>query len=679
MEPRTMDTPPAGAAPVRTRAILAVVGLSLMAVISAVSGLNVALPAMARETGATQSELTWIVDAYTVVFAGLLFFAGALGDRFGRRRLLAIGLFIFGSAAAAGLVVSDPTALIVVRAAMGVGAAAIMPTTLSVITTSFPEAERPRAIGVWVGIAGGGAILGLFASALLLEWFSWQSFFALNVLLSVVALLGVVAVVPDSVDAEPPALDVVGAILSLVTVAALVFGIIEGPAQGWMDPVTLGSLALGLLAGALFIWWELRQEHPLLDPRLFRLRGFSAGSLSLTIQFFAAFGFFFIVLQYLQFVTGRSALEAALAMLPLPFVLIPTARNAPRLAQRIGFRWVAPTGLLAMALGFFLLSRLDVDTPYWFFVIGVLLFGVGMGLAGTPATTALTSSLPMAKQGVASAMNDTTREVGSAFGVAILGAVLNQSYRDALAPSVQDLPRLGRLHRVAGHRAVRGEGSGPRRGGPRGIRPGGRRRRPHRLPRPGGRRRGRLRRLGPTGPPGGCHRGGRGDPGRGVARRRLDAASTRRWSVRREDLPSSGDGGPTEAPIRRHRDRPPSELEERDVGSGVTEGREDLASGCDAADRRGLLLPALGRCGEGAGGDTLPDLERRAQREVGPDQASHRVADLLVGARRDDDPGRWVGRAGPASGDLERVDDGLATGRPEVCLGHPRPHRLELR
>jgi len=440
VHPHTIDEPLPGLSPGRTRAILAVVALSLMAVISAVSGLNVALPAMARETGATQTQLTWIVDAYTVVFAGLLLFAGALGDRYGRRLLLQVGLIVFGLAAAVGLVTTDPTHLTVVRAIMGIGAAAVMPTTLSVITTSFPEAERPRAIGLWVGVSGGGAVLGLFASALLLQWFSWQSFFALNVVLSAIALVGVFAVVPSSVDADPPALDIIGGTLSLVTVAALVFGIIEAPSQGWTDPVTVGSLVLGLAAGVLFVWWELRQESPLLDPRLFRLRRLSAGSLSITVQFFAAFGFFFIVLQYLQFVTGRTALEATFAMLPLPLVLIPTARTAPRIAQRIGFRWVGPAGLLSMALAFLLLSRLDVDTPYWFFVIGVVLFGLGMGLAGTPATTAITSSLPMTKQGVASALNDTAREAGSAFGIAILGAVLNQSYRDALAPAVANLP-----------------------------------------------------------------------------------------------------------------------------------------------------------------------------------------------------------------------------------------------
>ncbi len=426
--------------PARRRLLLAVVGLALMAVISAVSGLNVALPSLALDTGATQTELTWIVDSYTVVFAGLLLFAGALGDRFGRKLLLATGLVIFGSAAAAGLFVSDPDQLIFVRIAMGIGAAAIMPTTLSVITTSFPEDERPRAIGVWVGIAGGGAVLGLFATGLLLEWFPWTSFFGLNVAIAAVALVGTLAIVPGSVEEDPPALDIVGALLSLVAITAFVFGIIEGPEQGWTDPLTLGALALGIVAGVAFLLWELRQRKPLLDPRLFRNRAFSAGSLTITAQFLSAFGFFFVALQYLQYVTGRSPLEAAMALLPLPFVLLPTARRAPVLMQRIGFRRLGPVGLLSMAVGFLVLSQLQVDSSYWHFLVGLLFFGFGMGLAGTPATTAITSSLPMSKQGVASAWNDTSRELGSAFGIAILGSLLNQGYREGMADVASGVP-----------------------------------------------------------------------------------------------------------------------------------------------------------------------------------------------------------------------------------------------
>jgi EmrB/QacA subfamily drug resistance transporter len=428
--------------PARTRTgpVLAVVSLALMTVVSAVSGLNVALPDLARETGATQTQLTWIVDAYTVVFAGLLLLAGAVGDRFGRRELLTAGLALFGVAAALGMVTDDPHLLIGVRALMGVGAAAIMPTTLSVITTSFPVEQRPKAIGVWVGMAGGGAVLGLFASGILLEFFSWSSFFGLNVTLATVALVGTLAVVPGSVDPDRPRLDVGGGLLSLVAVASLVFGIIEGPERGWTDPVTLGGLALGLLAAVAFVRWELRVDRPMLDPRLFADRAFSAGTMTVTIQFFASFGLFFVAIQYLQFVVGRSPLGAAVSMLPLPFVLIPLARSAPHLAQRIGFRRVAPVGLALTATGLVVLSRIDVDLSYGWFALGLVLFAAGMGLAGTPATTAITEALPESKQGVASAVNDTAREVGSAFGIAILGSVLNQQYRDGMAAAVHGLP-----------------------------------------------------------------------------------------------------------------------------------------------------------------------------------------------------------------------------------------------
>lgn len=428
------------------RTVLAVVSLALMTVVSAVSGLNVALPDLARETGATQTEVTWIVDAYTVVFAGLLLLAGALGDRFGRRGLLAGGLAVFGLAAAGGMVTSDPSALIGLRALMGVGAAAIMPTTLSVITTSFPEEQRPRAIGVWVGMAGGGAVLGLFGSGILLEFYSWGSFFGLNVVLAVVALVGTLLVVPTSADDDPPRLDVLGGLLSLLAVGSLVFGIIEGPERGWGDAVTLTGLVVGAAGAFAFVRWELRAPHPMLDPRLFRSRALSAGTLTVTVQFFATFGLFFVVIQYLQFVVGRSPLEAAASLLPLPLVMIPLARNAPRVAARIGFRRVAPVGLALTATGLVVISRIDVHLHYGWFALGLVLFAAGMGLAGTPSTTAITEALPESKQGVASAVNDTARELGSAFGIAILGSVLNQQYRDGMAAAVRGLPHAAAEH-----------------------------------------------------------------------------------------------------------------------------------------------------------------------------------------------------------------------------------------
>ncbi len=426
--------------PRRRRAVLGVVAVSLMTVVSAVSGLNVALPDLQRDTGATQTEVQWIVDAYTLVFAGLLLIAGAVGDRYGRKPVLAFGLLVFGAASACGFVVDDPSTLIVVRAFMGVGAAAVMPVTLSVITTSFPPAERARAIGVWVGVAGGGAVIGLFGSGLLLEFFDWNSFFALNVTLAVVALTGTLLVVPNSRDEHPPALDPVGGLLSLLTVAGLVFGFIEGPERGWDDALTVGAFVLGVLSLVAFVLWELGRRQPLLDPRLFLLRGFSTGALSVTAQFFASFGFFYIVLQYLQYVVDLSPLESALALLPLPMVLIPLARVAPRLALRFGANRVAALGLALSSAGMLAMTTLDVDLTYWHLAAALVLFAAGMALASTPATMAITSSLPASKQGVGSAVNDVSRELGSALGIAILGSVLNDAYRGNVAGATAGLP-----------------------------------------------------------------------------------------------------------------------------------------------------------------------------------------------------------------------------------------------
>jgi EmrB/QacA subfamily drug resistance transporter len=426
--------------PARRRAVLAVVALALMMVVSAVSGLNVALPDLARATGASQTQLTWIVDAYTVVFAGLLLTAGALGDRYGRKGTLVVGLVLFGAAAGWAITIDDPTMLIAARVVMGAGAAAVMPTTLSVITTSFPPEERGRAVSVWVGIAGGGAVIGLFGSGILLEFFSWSSFFALNVTLAVLALIGTLAVVPTSRVPRPDRLDLPGAAFSLVGVASLVFAIIEGADRGWTSTVTMSAAAVAAVTLTAFVLRELSTPAPLLDVRLFRLRGFGAGSLSATAQFFAAFGFFFVVLQYLQFVVGRSPLEAALTLLPLPFVLLPSARVAPVLAARFGTNRVAAAGLVSIAAGLSVISMLDVRLDQVTFYIGLGLFALGMGLAGTPATTAITESLPEAKQGVASAVNDLSREFGSALGIAVLGSLLTTSYRDSLAPALTGLP-----------------------------------------------------------------------------------------------------------------------------------------------------------------------------------------------------------------------------------------------
>jgi EmrB/QacA subfamily drug resistance transporter len=421
-------------------AVLRVMCLALMMVVAAVASLNVALPEIARDTGATQTQLQWIVDAYALAFAALLLPAGAIGDRFGRKPVLAFGLSLFGLASFLALFVHTPGALISLRVVMGIGAAFIMPVTLSVITTIFPPEERGKAVGTWVGIAAGGAVVGLVVSGLLLEWLSWPSIFALNVVLAVLALAGTLAIVPATRESIPPRLDPVGTLISVVGLAALVFGIIEGPERGSTDPVTAAALAVGVVGLVLFVVWELLRDEPMLDPRNFLRRGFGAGSLSVAVQFFAAFGFLFLALPYLQLVLGYSPLHAAAALLPMALVVIPLSRVSPAIAARIGVRVAGPVGLGLMATGFLVLATLDAGSSYWHFLLGLLPFGAGMALAGAPATTAIVASLPPEKQGVASAVNDVSRELGGALGIAVLGSVFNAVYRDTVAAHTTALP-----------------------------------------------------------------------------------------------------------------------------------------------------------------------------------------------------------------------------------------------
>jgi EmrB/QacA subfamily drug resistance transporter len=424
----------------RRGAVLRVMCLALMMVVAGVASLNVALPEIAGDTGASQSQLQWVVDAYALVFAALLLPAGALGDRFGRRNVLAGGLALFGGASFAALFVDSADGLIAVRTLMGVAAAFVMPVTLSVITTVFPPEERGKAVGTWVGVAAGGGILGLLTSGLLLQWFSWPSIFVLNVVLATLALVGTLAIVPSSRELRPPRLDPVGTLLSVAGLGGFVFAIIEGPVRGWGDPVTLTALVGGLLAIAGFVRWELRRDEPMLDPRNFLRRGFGAGSASLTVQFLAMFGFLFLALPYLQLVHGFSPLEASLSLLPMAAIVMPLSRISPRIAARVGVRVTGATGLSLMATGFVIMSTLEVGSSYWHFLAGLLPFGAGMALAGAPATTAIVASLPREKQGVASAVNDVSRELGGALGIAVLGSLLNGAYRSGMDTATAGLP-----------------------------------------------------------------------------------------------------------------------------------------------------------------------------------------------------------------------------------------------
>ena len=410
--------------PAERRKVLVMMCFALATVVSAVSSLNVALPDLARDIGATPTELQWIVDAYALVFAGLLLPAGALGDRLGRRRVLLAGLGIFGIGAAIATTVDDPSTLIAIRAFMGLGAALIMPSTLSIITATFPAGERDRAVGAWAGVAGGSALLGLLVSGAVLEVASWSAVFGLSVVLATIAFVGSLRVVPAHEMHEPKPLDPVGGALSALGLSALVWAFIEGPQRGWGDSLVVAGFAGAVLLGVAFVAWELRRTEPMLDPRLFKLRGFTSGSLSIFVQFFAAFGLIFVLLQFLQLVLGYSPLEAGAALAPMAVVMIAVAPRVPRLVERVGVRPVGPTGLALMAVGLVVLSTMDAGSSYWHLLAGGLVLGLGMALAAPPATTAIVDSLPDEQQGVASAVNDAAREVGGALGIAVLGSVL---------------------------------------------------------------------------------------------------------------------------------------------------------------------------------------------------------------------------------------------------------------
>ncbi len=408
--------------------ITAVVCLALAAVVAAMASLNVAMPDIARDTHATQTQLLWVIDAYSLAFAALLLPGGALGDRYGRRAALIAGLVIFGAGSAVAITASSATELIALRAVLGLGAALVMPATLSTITGTFPPAERTRAVSVWAAVAGGAAILGLLASGVLLAISSWRAIFGLNVALSVVALAGTMRFVPESADPDAPRLDVGGALISVLALVALVFSVIEAPTYGWLAARTVVGLAAagGLLVA--FVIWELSRPNPLLNPRVFRERSLTAGSVSILIQFFAFYGYTFIILQYLQLVRGATPLLAAVEVLPLAATMMPTSRLAPRLADRFSARWVCAGGLVLVAAGLAIVAQLGTASSYWLLLAGLIVLGIGMGAAMTPATAAITEALPPARQGVGSALNDLSREVGGAVGIAVIGSLLTSTY-----------------------------------------------------------------------------------------------------------------------------------------------------------------------------------------------------------------------------------------------------------
>ncbi|MFC8824986.1 MFS transporter [Streptomyces sp. NPDC057137] len=427
--------------PRRRRAILITVCIALMAVIASVSGLNVAQPDMAVAFDASQPTILWIINSYTLSLAALLLPLGAVGDRWGRKPVLIAGLIVFGVAGAVAALATSAEIMLAARVLSGVGAAMIMPVTLAVITSTFPAEERGRAIGVWTGVAGGGGILGMFLSAALVDVANWRWLFLLPIALVLVALVMTVRTVPDSREDSKHSFDAVGAVTSVVAVVGLIFVLQEGPERGWTAPVTLLSLLTGVLAAVGFVAWELRRPAPLLDVRLFRERGLASGSVALLAVFGVQAGIFVVLFPFLQAVLGWSGLLSTLALMPMAVLMMMTSGLAPRVAERVGSRSTMACGILLGGAGLALMATLvSVGGGYLSVLPGMLAMGIGMGLTMTPATEAITGALPRERQGVASALNDVTREFGTALGVALLGALLSSGYRGAIDGRLEAVP-----------------------------------------------------------------------------------------------------------------------------------------------------------------------------------------------------------------------------------------------
>lgn len=415
------------------RFVLFAVLTALIAVVASMSGLNVAQQQIAIDLGASQNGVLWIINSYTLILAALLMPVGGIGDRWGRKPVLLLGITIFLISNVIAIAATTTSMMIVARVFAGVGAAMIMPVTLSVITSSFPEEDRARAIGIWAGFAGSGGLIGLFFSSFMVDVLSWRWLYSMPIALVLASAVATIRFVPNSREQSRHPFDIYGSVLSALAIGGIVLGIHEGPERGWSDPLTVTGLVIGVLALVGFITWERRIPAPLLDISVFRNRGLASGSLTLVVMFGIMFGTLLVLFPFLQAVLGLSALRSAVAVLPMALVMLPISALAPKIASRIGSRNTMLLGMGIFLLGLVLLAlRASVDGGYMSIFPGLMAFGLGLGLTMTPATVAITETLPIEKQGVASALNDTSREVGGAIGVALLGSILSAGYRSSV-------------------------------------------------------------------------------------------------------------------------------------------------------------------------------------------------------------------------------------------------------
>jgi MFS transporter, DHA2 family, multidrug resistance protein len=431
-EPRQADT--------RRWLVLGVMCLSLLLIVMDNTIVNVALPTLQSDLDASTSQLQWVVDAYILVFAGLLLTMGSLGDRFGRRGALAIGLSVMGVASVMSSFANSADQLIATRALMGVGGAMIMPATLSIITNVFTDRkQRAQAIAIWSATAGAAVAIGPVTGGWLLEHFWWGSVFLVNVPVVVVALVLGQLFVPTSRDPSAPPIDVPGALLSIAGLVALVWAIIEGPG-GWTDPEILVALALATLLLGAFVLWERHTRFPMLDMNFFRNPRFSAASGAIMLTFFAMFGSLFLLTQFLQSILGYTPLEAGIRLLPMAGVMMVISPLSAKLVERIGSKIVVATGLSVAGIGLVIASRLTAGASYPEVLAALVVLAAGMALVMPPATESIMGSLPPARAGVGSAVNDTTRQVGGALGVAVLGSVMSSTYGPRVTDAISGFP-----------------------------------------------------------------------------------------------------------------------------------------------------------------------------------------------------------------------------------------------
>jgi EmrB/QacA subfamily drug resistance transporter len=414
--------------------ILATLCISLLIIALDNTILNVAIPSMIEDLHATNSDIQWILDAYVLVFAGLLLTTGSLSDRYGRKGALQTGLVVFMLGSVSAALSTSTTQLILSRAFMGIGGALIMPSTLSILANVFRDPrERGRAIAVWAGFSGLGVAIGPVTGGLLLNHFSWGAVFWVNVPIALIALVAGAIMIPKSKDPNQGDLDPLGAVLSIIGLGGLLFGIIEGPSEGWTEPKVVAAFIIGAIGIAAFILWELHTDHPMLDMHFFQNPRFTAANSAITLTFFAMFGSMLLITQYWQFVHGYSPLGAGVRMVPFALTMMIVAPLSARVVERLGTKLVVTCGLLTVTAALVGLSFITATTPYSITIVLFCLMSAGMGMVMAPATESVMGSLPREKAGVGSAVNDTTRQMGGALGVAVIGSVASSIYASDLA------------------------------------------------------------------------------------------------------------------------------------------------------------------------------------------------------------------------------------------------------